>query len=150
MKNTLRVMLMPLLACGLALAQSSMSSDTDKDKHDHMNGKTKTMTGCVQEKDGKYWLMNKKHKDGVELMTSEDMKAHVGHKMSFTGTMEGMSGSDMDNDHHGSTSSSDPMGTDHQSGEQAEKTGNHKKHEHGMRAMNVNSMQMVSDTCDMK
>jgi hypothetical protein len=147
MRKELRFMLMPVLACGLAVAQSSMSSDTDKDKHDHMNGKTKTMTGCVQEKDGKYWLMDKKHPNGVELMSSEDMKAHVGHKVSVTGTMSKM---DMDKD--GAMSGDSSMSKeDHEKMEKAEKKEKHEKHEHdGMRMMNVSSMQMVSDTCHMK
>jgi hypothetical protein len=146
MKKVLRFMLMPVLACGLAVAQSSMSSDTDKDKHHHMNsGKTKTMTGCVQEKDGKYWLMDKKHPNGVELMSSEDMKAHVGHKVTVSGTM-----SKMDNDAAMSGDSSMSK-EDHEKMEKAEKKDKHEKHEHGgMRMMNVNNMQMVSDTCNMK
>lgn len=49
--------------------------------------KTTSMTGCVSSKDGKYMMMNKANPNGVELMTSEDLKAHVGHKMKMTGTM---------------------------------------------------------------
>ena len=32
---------------------------------------------------------NKKHPDGVELMSSDDLKPHVGHKVSVTGMMQG-------------------------------------------------------------
>lgn len=49
--------------------------------------KTTSMIGCVMEKDGKYMLMNKANPKGVEIMSSEDMKGHVGHKMKMTGTM---------------------------------------------------------------
>ena len=154
MKNSLRWVLMPLLACGLAVAQSSMSSDTDKDKHDHMSGKTKTMTGCIQEKDGKYWLMDKKHPNGVELMSSEDLKAHVGHKVTVTGTMSMMdeNGNSVDNmtkaDKDRPTSD-DPMKTTHDDSAKSHHEKNEMK-EHGMRMMNVGNMQMVSDTCNMK
>ena len=34
-------------------------------------------------------LKNKKHPDGVELMSSDDLKPHVGHKVSVTGMMQG-------------------------------------------------------------
>jgi hypothetical protein len=36
-------------------------------------------------------LKNKKHPDGVELMSSDDLKPHVGHKVSVTGMMQGES-----------------------------------------------------------
>jgi hypothetical protein len=51
--------------------------------------KATSMIGCVAEKDGKYMMMNKANPNGVQMMTSEDMKAHVGHKMKMTGTMSG-------------------------------------------------------------
>jgi hypothetical protein len=34
-------------------------------------------------------LKNKKHPDGVELMSSDDLKPDVGHKVSVTGMMHG-------------------------------------------------------------
>jgi hypothetical protein len=34
-------------------------------------------------------LKKKKHPDGVELMSSDDLKPHVGHKVSVTGIMQG-------------------------------------------------------------
>lgn len=152
MKKAMSFMLMPMLACGLALAQSSMSSDADN--HDHMNGKTKTMTGCVQEKDGKYWLMDKKHPNGVELMSSEDLKAHVGHKVKVTGNVSKMAedGAMVSNTTKADKdrpTSEDPMKTSHDDSA----TSKHERHEmkeHGMRMMNVSEMKMVSETCDMK
>jgi len=77
-----------LLGCSVSmLAQTGTSSDSSMKKPDSM-GKQITMTGCVSEKDGKYILVNKTHPDGVELMSSEDFKPHVGHKISVMGMME--------------------------------------------------------------
>ena len=61
---------------------SSQKSDTMK------TGKMMSMTGCISEKDGKYMMMNKEHPDGVMLMSSDDMKPHVGHKVKVSGMME--------------------------------------------------------------
>jgi hypothetical protein len=94
-------MTMLVLACSVSLfSQTGMSSDPSMKKSDSM-GKQMTMSGCVAEKDGKYMLKNKKHPDGVELMSSDDLKPHVGHKISVTGMMQGdsaMSGDGMSKD----------------------------------------------------
>jgi hypothetical protein len=100
MKIRTCLMAMTLLACSVSLAQTGMSSDSSMKKSDSM-GKQITMSGCVAEKDGKYMLKNKKHPDGVELMSSDDLKPHVGHKISVTGMMQGdsaMSGDGMSKD----------------------------------------------------
>jgi len=34
-------------------------------------------------------LKNKKHPNAIELMSSDDLKPHIGHKVSVTGTMQG-------------------------------------------------------------
>jgi hypothetical protein len=76
------------------------SSDSSMKTSDAM-GKQMTITGCIAEKNGKYMLKNKKHPEGVELMSSDDLKPHVGHKVSVTGMMQGdsaMSGDKMSND----------------------------------------------------
>ena len=79
---------MPLFA--QAPASTTPQTDSGMQSSDHMkSGKTMTMTGCISEKDGKYMLMTKKHPDGMELMTSEDLKPHVGHRVKVTGTMSG-------------------------------------------------------------
>jgi hypothetical protein len=89
MKIRMCCMTMLVLACSVSLlAQTGMSSDSPMNKSDSM-GKQMTMTGCVAEKDGKYMLKNKKHPDGVELINSDDLKPHVGHKISVTGMMQG-------------------------------------------------------------
>jgi hypothetical protein len=123
MKIRMQWMAMLLLACSLpVLAQSGMSSDSSMKKSDSM-GKKMTMTGCISEKDGKYMLTDKKHPDGVELMSSEDLKPHVGHKVTVTGMMEGNS------------MAKDSMGMS--------------KDSMGMASFKVTSMKMVSDKCSM-
>lgn len=121
MKIKLQLMVMFLLTCSFAVvAQTSMSSDSSMKKSDSM-GKQMTMTGCISEKDGKYMLTDKKHPNGVELMSSEDLKPHVGHKVSVTGMIDdnSMSGDSMSN------------------------------HNMAMSGFKVNSMKMVSDRCSM-
>ncbi len=126
MKIRTYLMAMSVLACSVSMmAQTGMSSDSSM-KSDSM-GKAMTMTGCVAEKDGKYMLMNKKHPDGVEMMSSEDMKPHVGHKSTVTGMMHdnAMAGDNMKSD--------DKMAHDKM----------------GMSGFKVDSMKMVSDHCTM-
>ncbi len=131
MKNIARVniILMMVLACTLfAAAQTDMSRDSSMKKSDKMSGKKMSMTGCVAEKDGKYMMMNKEHPDGVQLMSSEDLKPHVGHKVHVSGMME-----KMDDTSGGSMKSDDKM-----------------KHDGmGMMTMKVSSMKMISEHCDM-
>ena len=129
MKKLMYTMLMLVLACSMsALAQTDMSSGS---KSDQMSGKEKTITGCVAEKDGKYWLVDSKHPDGVQLTTSEDLKPHVGHKMSFTGSM-GKMDSSMSSD----TSKSDDKMASHDS-------------MGGAMDLKVTSMKMISEKCEM-
>jgi hypothetical protein len=130
-------MAMLVLACSVSVvAQSNMSSDSSMKKSDAM-GKKMTMSGCVSEKDGKYMLMDKKHPDGVELMSSEDLKPHVGHTVSVTGMMENhdaMSGDAMSND----SMKKDDMKKDDMS-----------KDHMAMSGFKVNKMKMVSEHCSM-
>jgi len=49
--------------------------------------KVTSVTGCVSESDGKYMVTNKANPNGVQLMTSEDLKARVGQKMKMSGTL---------------------------------------------------------------
>lgn len=126
MKKSMAMLMFVLACCLSAAAQSDMSGDAmKKDKMKDGSGKTMSMTGCISEKDGKYMMMNKQHPDGVQLMSSDDLKPHVGHKVKVTGMME-----KMDND---SMKSDDKM-----------------KHDNmGMMSMKVNSMKMMSEHCDM-
>ena len=125
MRIKTQLMVMLVLACSVSvLAQTGMSSDSSMNKSGSM-GKKMTMTGCVSEKDGKYMLTDKNHPDGMELMSSQDLKPHVGHKISVTGMMESpMSGDGMAKD----SSAKDTMATS---------------------GFKVTSMKMVSDHCAM-
>jgi hypothetical protein len=90
----MKFMLMLVLASSMsAMAQTGMSNDSSK--KDPMSGKKTSMTGCIAEKDGKYMMTNQEHPDGVQLMSSEDLKPHVGHKVKVTGMMDSMSGDSM-------------------------------------------------------
>jgi hypothetical protein len=132
MKIRMCWMTMLVLVCSVSLfAKTSMSSDSSMKKSDSM-GKQMTMTGCVAEKDGKYILKDKKHPDGVELMSSDDLKPHVGHKVSVTGMMQGdsaMAGDKMSKDNM----SKDSMAKDNMA----------------MSGFKVTSMKMVSEKCAM-
>jgi hypothetical protein len=75
-------------ALALLCSMPAFSQSTDAPKTDSKGGKMMSMTGCISEKDGKYMMMNKQHPDGVMLMTSDDMKAHVGQKMKVMGMMD--------------------------------------------------------------
>ena len=125
MKIRMQLMVMFVLACSVSVAaQTGMSSDSSMNKAGPM-GKKMTMTGCVSEKDGKYMLTDKKHPDGLELMSSQDLKPHVGHKISVTGMME-------------SAMSGDSMAKDSMA-----------KDSMAMSGFKVTSMKMVSDHCVM-
>lgn len=134
MNKKMNLMLMLVLACSMsAMAQTNMSSDSSMHK-DQMSGKKMSMTGCISEKDGKYMMMNKWHPDGVHLMSSEDLKPHVGHKMKVTGMMEKMDAMSGD-----SMNSADTMS----------KGDKMKQGKMGMMEMKVSSMKMLSGHCDM-
>ena len=64
-----------------------MGTSTSSDMKDH-SGKKAKMTGCVQSQGSGYALVDKKHPNGVQLLTSEDLSAHVGHKVEVKGTWE--------------------------------------------------------------
>ena len=112
-----------------AVAQTDMSHDSSM-KKEHMSGKKMSRTGCIAEKDGKYMMTNQEHPDGVQLMSSEDLKPHVGHKVRVTGMMESMSADSMKSD-------------DKMAG------GDNMKHDNMamMGMMKVSSMKMMSAHC---
>jgi pentapeptide MXKDX repeat protein len=133
-------MTMLVLACSVSLfAQTGMFSDSSM-KKSNSAGKQMTMTGCVGEKDGKYMLKDKKHPDGVELMSSDNLKPHVGHKVSVTGMMQGdsaMAGDKMSKD----SMSKDGMAKDGMAKDGMAKDGM------AMSGFKVTSMKMVSEKC---
>ncbi len=151
-----------------AFAQSGTTSGSMDNKMDHkkmdskkddkmMMGKKMSMTGCIMEKDGKYMMMDKKHPDGVMLMSSEDLKPHVGHKVKVKGMMQEMSASDSmgssDMSSSGgamkSDSSSGSMGSGHESASGSMKSDNNMHSGMSMMSMKVDKMQMKSEHCDM-
>jgi hypothetical protein len=84
-KITVFLASMTMVFCMSAFAQTT---DTMNNNGGAMaSGKMHRSVGCVQEKDGKYMLVNKKHPDGIMLMGSQDMQPHVGHKVKVMGTM---------------------------------------------------------------
>lgn len=142
MKIRMQSIAMLVLACSVSIvAQAGMPSDSMK-KSDSM-GKKMTMTGCVSEKDGKYMLTDKKHPEGVELMSSEDLKPHVGHKVSVNGMMQdhGAMSGEMKSDDH--MSKDDQMSKDSMSKDSMAKNDN------AMSGFKVTSMKMVSEQCNM-
>jgi hypothetical protein len=130
LNTPMKFMIMLVLASSMsAVAQTDMSHDSSM-KKDHMSGKKMSMTGCIAEKDGKYMMTNQEHPDGVQLMSSEDLKPHVGHKVRVTGMMESMSADSMKSD-------------DKMAG------GDNMKHDNMamMGMMKVSSMKMMSAHC---
>lgn len=132
MKRKINLILMLVLACSMsAIAQSSTSSDSMN--KDQMHSKKMSMTGCISEKNGKYFLTNKEHPDGVQLMTSEDLKPHVGHMMKITGMIGKM----------------DAMSDDSMKSDEKMSKDEKMKHDKMGMGMKVSSMKMISDHCDM-
>ncbi len=94
MRKPILSSLVMLSFCLSAVAQTaSASSDTKKSSHTK-SAKTVSLTGCLSEHDGGYMLTNKAHPDGVMLTSTEDLKAHIGHKVSVSGTMSKHTGGD--------------------------------------------------------
>ncbi len=152
MKTLLGSMLMLVLAGSTsAMAQTNSTSDSSMKKKDMMMGEKMSMTGCVSEKDGKYMMMDKAHPDGVQLMTSDDLKPHVGHKMKMTGMMEKMD----DMGTMKADNAAKPDGSAKADGPPpSDATMKHDdmsmKHDGmAMMEMKVTSMKMISTTCDM-
>ncbi len=70
---------------------SKSTSKTKKGKAAAGTAKTHQLTGCL-EKDAAgtgYMLTNARYKKGVAVKSSEDLSAHVGHKIQLTGDWEG-------------------------------------------------------------
>lgn len=118
---------------GSSQSGSMSGNDSGMTKHDNNMGKKTSMTGCISQQDGKYMLMNKKNANGVELMSSQDLSAHVGHKVKVDGMWE--KGSMSSGVSNGSSSTSSNSG---------------EKMDHNMvKSFQVNDVKMISDHCDM-
>jgi hypothetical protein len=122
-----------LIVCsGSAFAQSSQTTP----EHHEKTGKQIVMVGCIYEKDGKYLLMSYKQSGGVELMSSEDLKAHVGHKVKVHGTMLNAS-------HHSPVSKEEANADD-----RAKQEKHVVSHEPENGPLQVGRMDMISEKCD--
>ena len=69
------------------LAQAPDSEKGAQSKADDARSKKTTMVGCISEHDGKYMLMTNNPPMSVELVSKEDLKPHIGHKVRVTGTI---------------------------------------------------------------
>jgi hypothetical protein len=69
------------------LAQAPDSEKGAQSKADDARSKKTTMVGCISEHDGKYMLTTNNPSMSVELVSKEDLKPHIGHKVRVTGTI---------------------------------------------------------------
>ena len=72
-------------------AKTSTASTTKSTTHTHAAAagpKESTMTGCLSgpNAEGAYLLKNGHYRKGMEVGGTDDLKAHVGHKVKLTGT----------------------------------------------------------------
>src|SRR5262245_27511558 len=109
--------------------EPSSSGEHQGAAHDQMSGKkggTAHATGCLSgpNAEGAYELTSGKHK--VELSGSDELKNHVGHKVTVSGEW----------------ASASEMGESHAAAEKGEKPVKGEKH------MKVDSIKMVSETCE--
>jgi hypothetical protein len=107
------------------LAQAPDSEKGAQSKADDARSKKTTMVGCISEHDGKYILMTNNPSMSVELVSKEDLKAHIGHKVRVTGTI-------------GNGSSRKKQGSS--PGSQNSPNGQ----------LRVTKMKMISQSCDVK
>src|SRR4030081_3776084 len=89
-----------LFGCMGAVAQSQTGSSTTgsgstsgsttsaTSSQSDQSGKKMVVSGCISERNGRYILTNSSYPGGIELNTTEDLKAHVGHKVQITGTSD--------------------------------------------------------------
>jgi len=86
------LMLVLALAATLAAQQAGQAGKGKKTSStaaaDKKAGKTTTLTGCISSADGTYKLTNGRHRKGVEVSSSQDLKPHVGHKVKLSGSWE--------------------------------------------------------------
>lgn len=117
------------MLAGLSLAQTAEPS-TSKAKH---QAKEHTVEGCIQQSGDEFMLQTGKRKD-IELESTGDLKAHVGHTVKVTGMWDR------------AADKSEAAGQGHEGHESA--AAETKEH-HGMKEhhFKVSNVQMVSDTC---
>jgi hypothetical protein len=128
------------------LAQAPDSEKGAQSKADDARSKKTTMVGCISEHDGKYMLMTNNPSMSVELVSKEDLKAHIGHKVRVTGTISNRSsvGSDTGSP---STSYTAPESKPGDREKQGSPPGSHNSPNGQLK---VTKMKMISQSCDVK
>ena len=113
-------------------SMSQTPTSTQNSDMDHHNGsKNVSMKGCISQQGGQFMLMDKKHPEGVALNSSQDLSAHVGHKVEIKGNWaDSASGS--------AASSGTGMSGSNAGGSSS-----------GSKGINVTDVKMISDKCEM-
>jgi hypothetical protein len=128
------------------LAQAPDSEKGAQSKADEARSKNTTMVGCIFEHDGKYMLMTNNSSMRVELVSKENLKAHIGHKVRVTGTIG--NGFSVGNDTGSpSTSYTAPESNAGDRKKQGSPPGSHDSPNGQLR---VTKMKMISQSCDIK
>src|SRR3954471_13458497 len=71
---------------------SNSSANNSSSNKDEQSGKSANLKGCISQSGSNYILTDKKHPSGVQLDPgSQDLTAHVGHKVQVKGTWEAAS-----------------------------------------------------------
>jgi hypothetical protein len=141
----MKALAVSVLALSFCMPAFSQSADSSQTKTDNMkNEKSMSIVGCIDEKDGKYMVVNKEHPKGVMLMTSEDMKPHVGHMMKIDGMMHDGSMSKPSDSTKSSNMAQDGSKSDAMT-QDGSKSGNMGME---MMGMKMTGMKMMSKTCD--
>ena len=93
MKKVLFLAVITLFALPLALAAQDTGAGQGGGSGATMGGKKagskmatgNTTTGCIEKSGDGYVLKNKKYPEGVKVTGSDDLSAHVGHRVSLSG-----------------------------------------------------------------
>lgn len=91
MLKTLTYTALTVLLSGTVAAQTKGTApqgDTSPNDSSTSKSQKLSMTGCISENDGKYMLMSKDRPSGIELTSAQDLKPHVGHTVTLTGSMQ--------------------------------------------------------------
>jgi hypothetical protein len=104
------------------------------------------MVGCISEHDGKYMLMTNNPSMSVELVSKEDLKPHIGHKVRATGTIG--NGSYVGNN-SGSPSTSYTAPESNAGGRKKQGTPQGNRNSPSGQ-LKVTKMKMISQSCDVK
>jgi hypothetical protein len=127
------------------LAQAPDSEKGAQSKADNGRSKKATMVGCISEHDGKYMLMTNNPSMSVELVSKEDLKAHIGHKVRVTGTIG--NGSYVGNNSGSPSTSTAPESNAGDKKKQGSPSGSHNSPNDELK---VTKMKMISQSCDVK